>query len=59
MNFYMQTAQGSHVKFNTRGMQVAYSDPNYSYPLYAYFWDTFGAWHATSIWPSGQAYEEW
>ncbi len=59
INFYMQTAQGSHLKFNTRGMQVAYSDLASSYPLYTYFWDSFGAWHGISVWPSGQAYEEW
>jgi Tfp pilus assembly protein FimT len=59
INFYLMTDDGGHVKFNTRGLQVAYTDPNYAYPLYAFFWDTFGAWHAASIWPSGQAYEEW
>lgn len=58
VSWYLGTASGGHIKFNTRGMQVAYPDPNNPFPLYAWFWDSFGSIHQVSIWPSGQAYEE-
>lgn len=58
VSWYLGTATDGHIKFNTRGLQVAYPDPNNPYPLYAWFWDSFGSVHQVSIWPSGQAYEE-
>ncbi len=58
VSWYLGAATGNHIKFNTRGLQVAYPDLNNPYPLYAWFWDTFGSVHQISLWPSGQAYEE-
>lgn len=58
VSFYLGTATGGHIKFNTRGLQVAYPNPNAPYPLYASFWDGFGSYHQVSLWPSGQAYKE-
>jgi prepilin-type N-terminal cleavage/methylation domain-containing protein len=54
----MQTQTGSHLQFNTRGMQVAFTDPNSPAVLTTHFSDTMGASHDVTIWPSGQAYEQ-
>jgi prepilin-type N-terminal cleavage/methylation domain-containing protein len=42
-----------HFKFNTRGMQVEGTST-----VNVDVWDDFGGEHRVSVWPSGQAYEE-
>lgn len=59
VTWWMNTDTGSHLKFNTRGLQVAFSNPTNPYVLYTYFGDSHGSSHAVSIWPSGQAYKEY
>ncbi len=54
----LQTDQGNHLRFNTRGMQVAYANPNNIYPLNAIFGNPNYSSHLVTIWPSGQAYVE-
>lgn len=57
-SFSIETAAESHLKFNTRGMQVAYANQSTAYPLLAKFWDAKSE-HGVRVWPSGQAYEEY
>jgi prepilin-type N-terminal cleavage/methylation domain-containing protein len=59
VNWWMSTDTGGHLKFNTRGLQVAFANPNNPYALYTYFSDAQGSAHAVSVWPSGQAYKEY
>ena len=59
MGWSMQTDTGSHLQFNTRGMQVAFSNPAAPYPLSTTFWDNYGASHVVTVWPSGQAHEDY
>jgi type II secretory pathway pseudopilin PulG len=59
VSWWMNTDTGGHLKFNTRGLQVAFANPNNPYALYTYFGDSQGSSHAVSVWPSGQAYEEY
>ncbi len=59
VTWWMNTATGNHLKFNTRGHQVAFANPANPYVLFTYFGDTRGSSHAVSVWPSGQAYKEY
>ena len=59
MGWTMQTDLGSHLQFNTRGMQVAFNNPAAPYPLGTTFWDNYGASHLVTVWPSGQAHEDY
>lgn len=59
VTWWMNTGTGNHLKFNSRGLQIAFADPNSPYVLYTYFHDARGSSHAVSIWPSGQVYEEY
>jgi len=59
VSWTLATDTGSHLEFNTRGMQVAYTNLSNAYVLTAYFTDTFGGSHSVSIWPSGQAFKQY
>ncbi|MCX8073833.1 MAG: GspH/FimT family protein [Candidatus Binatia bacterium] len=59
VSWWMNTDTGSHLKFNTRGLQIAFTDLDNPYVLFTYFGDTRGSSHAISVWPSGQAYKEY
>ncbi len=52
------TSTGSHYQFNTRGMQVAYSNPLSAGPLTLTVDGCGSPAHQVSIWASGQVYEE-
>jgi prepilin-type N-terminal cleavage/methylation domain-containing protein len=47
-----------HFKFNTRGMQVYFTNPSNPEPTYLTARDGFGAETQVSVWPSGQAFDE-